>query len=165
MSRLKEITREIALQDIQTLYRNTAYWMEQNDLTLIVEAYFGICERLAFYEGAKDNGWNPVTQPPKSGQEVLVLLGDDQDVDLVTYYRKGAPLSDEGPSRGDTGTGRLLDAIFQPPMRYAEADGFYLYDTAPDGYNKWRRHADIITHWQPVPAPPKKTRCKRDGQM
>jgi len=40
MERLQEITREIALQDIQTLYRHTAFWMEQNDLTQIVNAYF-----------------------------------------------------------------------------------------------------------------------------
>ncbi len=42
--RLGEITREIAAQDIQTLYRHTAYWMEQNDLTLIINAYFDMVE-------------------------------------------------------------------------------------------------------------------------
>lgn len=40
MERLTELTREIALQDIHALYQNTAYWVEQNDLKQIVNAYF-----------------------------------------------------------------------------------------------------------------------------
>ena len=42
MERLQEITRGIALQDIKTLYQHTAFWMEQNDLTQIVNAYFDL---------------------------------------------------------------------------------------------------------------------------
>lgn len=44
MSRLSELNREMSLQAIDTLYRHTAYWGEQNDLTLIVNAYFDLVE-------------------------------------------------------------------------------------------------------------------------
>ena len=36
-----------AERDIRTLYRHTAYWVEQNDLTMIVNAYFDLKDEVA----------------------------------------------------------------------------------------------------------------------
>ena len=49
----------------------------------------------------------------------------------------------------------LLDALFNPNNEMkASQDGFYIYDSAGSEEARFRKHADVITHWQPLPEPP-----------
>jgi hypothetical protein len=91
---------------------------------------------------------------PESGQEVLTYYFDKpfelDQINLLTYFKKGA-VTDSAPLHPDIDNPeeRLLDAIFGGRKIKAKEDGFYLCE---DG---WRKHADVITHWMPLPEVPK----------
>ncbi|MGS0745572.1 DUF551 domain-containing protein [Syntrophomonas erecta subsp. sporosyntropha] len=38
-------------------------------------------------------------------------------------------------------------------VKYVPTEGFYIYDST-NKKNPYRKHANIITHWQPLPEPP-----------
>lgn len=84
---------------------------------------------------------------PESGEEVLIYYYDEPyeiDVFLVlTYYRKGYKLTCEDITNGD-----LLGQILGKYDREVEEDGFYIYDNG-----RFRKHVDVITHWQPLLKP------------
>jgi hypothetical protein len=98
--------------------------------------------------------WVKVTEElPDSGQEVLTYYFDEpfeiDQYNLLQYFREGDVL-DDAPLHPDLENPeeRLLDAIFGGRKIRAKEDGFYFIE---DGY---RKHADCITHWMPLPETP-----------
>lgn len=96
------------------------------------------------------NGWVRVEDArPRSGEDVLVYYWDEgydiHQIEMLCYWRKGDVLNQEddifSPLRGEK---------FEPVL--APADGFYVYEG--DGDAPFRKYADVITHWQPLPQPP-----------
>lgn len=81
---------------------------------------------------------------PESGQQVLIYWYDEpyevHQVHLLSYFKKGDVMDIS------------VDYTEESPDNKIKAleDGFYLYD------GNWRKHADIITHWMPLPEFPKK---------
>lgn len=95
---------------------------------------------------------------PESGERVLVYWYESPDLHqthICEYFREGEIVRDEVRYTG-TPMERLLDAMFgKRGEKTIEQDGFYIYDSVDDtGLCKWRRHADIITHWMALPEPP-----------
>ena len=94
---------------------------------------------------------------PESGERVLVYWyeTDLHQTHICEYFREGEIVRDEVRYTG-TPMERLLDAMFgKRGEKTIEQDGFYIYDSVDDtGLCKWRRHADIITHWMALPEPP-----------
>lgn len=102
---------------------------------------------------------------PESGQQVLAYFYDTPyEIDqfcTLTYFHKGDALENEMPhterealakTKSDPAD-RLLTAIFANRTQCAPENGFYIYDVGPDGYCRWRKHADVITHWAELVAP------------
>ena len=93
---------------------------------------------------------------PESKQEVLVYwcdepFGNIHQIHLLTYFKKGDDIGWEFKDEIANPEARLLDAISNRNNRIlAEEDGFYICEGETH-----RRHADIITHWMPLPKPPK----------
>lgn len=95
------------------------------------------------------NSWLKVDGSlPASGEEVLTYFYDEpyevEQFQVLTYYTKGDKFSCE-----DIGNSDLLGQILGKYDRPVEEDGFYIYENG-----KWRKHANIITHWQPLSKPP-----------
>lgn len=106
--------------------------------------------------------WIPVTERlPYSGEPVLVYWYEpDYEVHqthICEYYRKGDVVEDEVEPMGDTPDERLLDVVLGGRgNKIIEQNGFYIFDCVDGtGMCKWRRHSDCITHWMPLPEPPK----------
>lgn len=117
-------------------------------------------ERLT--ERVEAQRWIPVTERlPYSGEPVLVYWYEpDYEVHqthICEYYRKGDVVEDEVDPMGDTPDERLLDVVLGGRgNKIIEQNGFYVFDCVDGtGMCKWRRHSDCITHWMPLPEPPK----------
>lgn len=100
---------------------------------------------------------------PESGQEVIVYYHDEpaevHQVYLATYFKKGGLIDSLVDYSEKTWEKRLLNTLFNPKHQLkAPEDAFYIYD---DG---WRKHADVITHWMPLPGPPVFKRCAICGE-
>jgi len=95
------------------------------------------------------NQWISVQdKQPKSGQDVLVYWWDEpyeiHQIHLLTYWRKGDVMDESLVGLISGEEGQIL----------APEDGFYIYEGDED--RPWRQHADLITHWMPLPNPPNK---------
>lgn len=99
--------------------------------------------------------WIPVSEMlPESGQEVLIYYYDEgyeiHQTYIVNYFCKGAVMDETVDYSIESPEERLLDSLFNPANQIkAPEDGFYVYES------QWRKHANIITHWMPLPEPPK----------
>lgn len=92
---------------------------------------------------------------PESKQEVLVYwcdkpFGNLDQIHLLTYFKKGDEISWNFNDEITNPEIRLLSGLFSENKILAEEDGFYICEGETH-----RRHADIITHWMPLPNPPK----------
>ncbi len=105
----------------------------------------------------KANGWVNIKEKlPESGQEVLVYWWDKgakiHQIYTATYFKENDVMDTVIPDKYDMPEKNLLDALFNPKNEIrAPEDGFYIYD------NGFRKHAEVITHWQPLPKPPKES--------
>ncbi|MGI6550876.1 MAG: DUF551 domain-containing protein [Syntrophomonadales bacterium] len=105
------------------------------------------------------NNWIKVEERlPESGQEVLIYYWDEgydiHQIHHLTYFKKGAVMDTAIPNKYDTLEENLLDALFNKANEIrAPEDGFYMSGHFGDNIS-FRKHADIITHWQPLPEPP-----------
>lgn len=108
----------------------------------------------------KNNGWISVKDRlPESGQEVLIYYYDEgYEIDaicILSYFSKGAVMDTIIPTKYTMWEKNLLDALFNPENKIkAPEDGFYIYDCSDGEDCSYRRHADVITHWRPLPEPP-----------
>lgn len=98
--------------------------------------------------------WISVESLPESGQEVLVYYFDKgfdiHQICIVTYFKKGDVMNIAIPNKYDIPEKNLLDALFNKNNEIkAPEDGFYIKENVG-----FRKHANIITHWQPLPEPP-----------
>ena len=116
-----------------------------------------------------NNGWiNVKDNLPQSGQEVLIYYFDKgydiHQIYIVTYFKKDAIMDTVINNAYDTPEEKLLDVLFNKENEIkAPEDGFYIYDSAEDRFyiydsvnekSRYRKHANVITHWQPLPEPP-----------
>jgi hypothetical protein len=95
---------------------------------------------------------------PESGQEVLIYYYDkDYEIHqtyIVEYFEKGDIMDTIIPDKYDTPEKNFLDSLLNPENEIrAPEDGFYIYDGS-DMKSPYYKHADVITHWQPLPEPP-----------
>jgi hypothetical protein len=97
---------------------------------------------------------------PESGQEVLTYFYDEpyeiHQICMLTYYKKGAVI-DTKMDRDDTHTAseKLFNVLYNKDYDIiAPEDGFYISEWGESGDSCYRKHADIITHWQALPEPP-----------
>lgn len=91
---------------------------------------------------------------PKSGQQVLAYWYDKpyevHQIHMVSYFKKRHVMDTFVNHTEKSPQKRLLDTLFNPNNEIkAPEDGFYIYD------GDWRKHADVITHWMPLPEFPK----------
>lgn len=111
----------------------------------------------------KANGWVNIKEKlPESGQEVLVYWWDNgfdiHQIHTATYFKKGGVMDTVIPNKYDMPEKNLLDALFNPENEIrAPENGFYIYDYINKERDGFRKHADVITHWQPLPKPPKES--------
>jgi hypothetical protein len=111
-------------------------------------------------EKMETNNWIEIKEKlPESGQEVLVYWWDTgydiHQIHTATYFIKGYVMDTVIPNKYDMPEKNLLDALFNPENEIkAPEDGFYIYDYIRDGF---RKHADVITHWQSLPKPPEES--------
>lgn len=107
-----------------------------------------------------NNGWIDIKEKlPESGQEVLIYYYDKgyeiHQISIVTYFKKGDIMDTVVPNKYSMLERNLLDALVNPEnVIRAPQDGFYIYDSAGNEKSHFRKHADVITHWQPLPEPP-----------
>lgn len=108
------------------------------------------------FQKVSNSGWISVKKKlPESGQEVLIYFKSGEDChnrEVLTYFKKGAPMQnifdmDEELKAAE----RLLSAIFMDNYSRAPEDGFYILADNGSGNMFYRKHADVITHWQPLP--------------
>ena len=97
---------------------------------------------------------------PADTQEILTYYYhapfDTHEIEIMTYFKRGT-LMDTIVTRGhDDWRKNLLDTLFNKENEVkAPEDGFYMYENLTDEISSYRKHADIITHWMPLPKPPK----------
>lgn len=107
------------------------------------------------------NKWISVKDKlPEDGQEVLTYYYDtvaERDmVLLLNYFEKDAVMYTkiDRDSR-KTKAQRMLNTVFNSELEVrAREDGFHIFEWDERGDTCCRKHADIITHWMPLPAPP-----------
>ncbi len=127
-----------------------------------------ICPELQFafkasveaLEKQLNNGWIRVSEKrPKSGETVLTYFYDEafeiDQIHILTYYEKGDVLRCE-----DVEDGNFVHVLLGEFDRSAPEEGFYIYDSVDGNLCKWRKHADVITHWKPLLSPYHKTRME-----
>lgn len=94
---------------------------------------------------------------PENGQKVLTYYfdeGDDKDeFSVLGYYKKGTVISTKICREGNSPEERLLKTMFDGEKIIAEEDGFYMVEPDQNGDIAYRKHADVITHWQPLVGP------------
>ena len=99
---------------------------------------------------------------PENGQKVLTYYfddGDDKDgFSVLGYYTKGTVISTKTCREGNSPVERLLKEIFDGEKIIAEEDGFYMAALDQNGDIVYLRHADTITHWQPLVGPPQENK-------
>lgn len=104
------------------------------------------------------SGWVSVKESvPESGEQVLTYYFDEgyniHQIGIHDYFRKDAVIDERVDFSIKSPEKRLLDTLFNPANQIkAPEDGFYIYDEVEETH--WRKHADIITHWHPLPTPP-----------
>lgn len=109
-------------------------------------------------EPAAMYGWISVKERlPESGEAVLTYYFDEgydiHQIGIHDYFRKDAVMDESVDFSIASPEERLLDTLFNSNRQIkAPEDGFYIYEGARE--KPWRKHADIITHWQPLPTPP-----------
>lgn len=111
----------------------------------------------------KANGWIEIKEKlPESGQEVLVYWWDKEldihQIHTATYFIKGDVMDTVIPKKYDMPEKNLLDALLNSENEIkAPEDGFYIYDYIDEERDGFRKHADVITHWQSLPEPPEES--------
>lgn len=94
---------------------------------------------------------------PENAQEVLTYYFDEgydiHQFGVLEYYTKGTVIDTKICRDGSSVVERLMKTMFEAEEIIAEEDGFYIVDHDQNGDIAYRRHADIITHWQPLGAP------------
>lgn len=139
-------------------------------ITFSYQTYLDALEEIEQLKASKK--WIPITEgPPESGQRILVYWYveslDLHQIELLTYYKKGDILENEAPPlKGGTTLNFLKDFLYGTRgHKECEEDGFYIYDCIDKTLlNSWRKHADCITHWMPLPKPPLKTECEENNE-
>jgi|BioPla2DNA2_1021312.scaffolds.fasta_scaffold118924_2 hypothetical protein len=97
---------------------------------------------------------------PENEQEVLTYYYDKpfdiHQIDLLTYYTKGTVIDTKiDRDMSKTKAERLLNTLFNKDFEIkAKEDGFYICEYDENGDTYYRKHADCITHWMPLPEPP-----------
>lgn len=125
---------------LDVLQTRVKEWAEVKDDSITVSGWISVKERL-----------------PENGQEVLTYYFDESydihQISILDYFRAGAVMDELVDYSIESPEKRILDVLFNPNRQVkAPEDGFYVNDEAEETH--WRKHADIITHWQPLPTPP-----------
>ena len=98
---------------------------------------------------------------PESGQRVLVYYYDKpfelHQFELLEYFKKCDVMSEVPFDSDYEGIDRIIDLFFSNKVIKAREDGFYFIS------NGYRKHADCITHWMPLPELPM-PKYKEDGE-
>lgn len=107
-----------------------------------------------------NNQWISVNDRlPEHKQEVLTYYYDeDFDIErkeILTFCQRGDVLDTPIDLSGKTVEERFFNNFINPKIIIAPKDGFYISEIGKDGNLHYRRHADIITHWMPLPDGPK----------
>lgn len=104
---------------------------------------------------------NVKEQLPENEQEILTYYYDHvserDQISLLTYFEKDAVMYSRIDRNQELSKAkRMLNTIFDKSLEVkAEQEGFYIFEWDNKGDTTCRRHADIITHWQALPEPPK----------
>jgi hypothetical protein len=98
---------------------------------------------------------------PESEQRILTYWWDKpfeiHQISLLTYYKKGTVI-DTKTDRDDSHSLRekLFNVLYNKDYEIvAQEDGFYISEWDENGDVAYRKHGDFITHWMPLPEPPK----------
>ena len=97
---------------------------------------------------------NVKEQLPKNEQEVLTFYkwdDDEPEIGILTYMEKGTVIGHKSDETIKNFEERLIESLKPENEIIAEVSGFYMYEDK----DTMRKHADIITHWMPLPEPPK----------
>lgn len=91
------------------------------------------------------NGWIDIKyEQPENGQDVLVYWYEKdyevEQVHILTYFKKDTVIEEPYLAAALKGEGFVT---------IANKDGFFICENG-----KWRYHADLVTHWQPLPKHP-----------
>jgi hypothetical protein len=110
------------------------------------------------------NQWISVQdKQPKSGEDVLVYWWDEpyeiHQIHLLTYWRKGDVMDESYEELKKLAEVGLTSG--EEEWLLAPEDGFYIYEGNKE--RPWRKHADLITHWMPLPNPPNKFKGQLAG--
>ena len=97
---------------------------------------------------------------PENEQKVLTCYYDtsleEYQISLLEYYKKGTVMSYK-TDRDFTKSARerLFNMLYNKEFEIvAQEDGFYICEFDENGDTVYRKHADCITHWMPLPEPP-----------
>lgn len=105
----------------------------------------------------KEN-WIKVSEKlPEDGQEVLTYYFDRsfgiKQFGVFIYHKKGSVIGSKLYREGKTPQDNLIKNILESSEIIAEEDGFYFLSCDENGDALYIKHADIITHWQPLVEP------------
>ncbi|MFA5448861.1 MAG: hypothetical protein WC292_00245 [Clostridia bacterium] len=98
--------------------------------------------------------WNNIKdKTPKSGETVLAYWWEEDihQVHMLTWYEKGDKFTGEDLQRGMIDMLELVHGVYD---RKVEETGFYFLEINKEMETLFTPHADIITHWMSIPAPP-----------
>lgn len=111
-------------------------------------------------KGVKYNWISVKDELPQNGQEILTYYYDKafdiHQIYTLEYFYKGTVMDYNISNKFESDKLNLLDTILNHDNDIkAPEDGFYIFDNI-DGKNcGYRKHADVITHWMPLPEAPK----------
>lgn len=96
---------------------------------------------------------------PRSGEHVLVYWWEEDihQINQLYYFEKGDKFTFEDLS-DDEKPFNIVKWLNGEYDREVEVSGFYIYETDCNGKTRFTPHADIITHWMPLPLPPNNKR-------